>query len=106
ICGFPGTSVDIDDLADMLMMFTDRPVANKTNIQGLFDMRLQWNPLPSGAQQGPRTPAPGERINNVDVNSLADLSTALEEQLGLKLESRRGQVETIVINHVERPTEN
>jgi uncharacterized protein (TIGR03435 family) len=41
-----------------------------------------------------------------DIDSLPDLGTALGQQLGLKLESRRGPVETYVIVSVERPSEN
>jgi uncharacterized protein (TIGR03435 family) len=105
--GFPGTSVDMDDLVDMLMGYTDRPIVNKTNIQGLFDIRLQWNPLPLTQQAAtPRDDVPRERVVNADVSSLPDLFTAVQEQLGLKLESRRGPIETIVIDHVERPGKN
>src|SRR5262245_16508719 len=103
--GFPGTSVDMYDLVDILMMFEDRPILNKTNIKGLYDIRLQWNPLPSGVQSGPRNAGP-EGIANADSATLPSLFTALEEQVGLKLESRKGQVETIVIDHVERPSPN
>jgi uncharacterized protein (TIGR03435 family) len=41
-----------------------------------------------------------------DIDSLPDLGTALDQQLGLKLESRKGPVETYVIVSVERPSEN
>jgi bla regulator protein blaR1 len=104
--GFPGTSVDMDDVVDILTKFTDRPIVNKSNIQGLFDIRLQWNPQPGAQSAGQRNDVPGERIVNADPTSLPDLFTALDEQLGLKLESRKGQVQTIVIDHVERPSTN
>jgi uncharacterized protein (TIGR03435 family) len=94
----------MDDLADLLMRFEDRPILNKTNLKGLYDIRLQWNPLPPGVEPGARNA--GERIVNADVATLPTLFTALEEQLGLKLESRKGQVETIVIDHLERPSPN
>jgi uncharacterized protein (TIGR03435 family) len=101
--GFPGTSVDMDDLIDILQMWLDHPAINKTNIHGMFDIHIQFNPRPAAQPSGER--APGEP-NNADPASLPDLFTALQEQLGLKLEPRKGQVETIVIDHVERPTAN
>jgi uncharacterized protein (TIGR03435 family) len=104
--GFPGTSVDMDDLIDIMQMWLDHPPVNKTNIHGMFDIRIQFNPRPTAQPSGGRNaPGAGEPIN-ADPASLPDLFTALQEQLGLKLEPRKGQVETIVIDHVERPTAN
>jgi bla regulator protein BlaR1 len=105
--GFPGTSVDIDDLIDVLRLWVNRPVVNKANLQGMFDMHLQFNPRPAAQPERPRNEAPNnEGIVNADSASLPDIFTALPEQLGLKLESGKGQVQTIVIDHVERPTAN
>jgi bla regulator protein blaR1 len=103
--GLPGISVDMDDLLDILRIWLDRPAVNKTHIQGLFDIHLQFNPWPGVQPAGQRNDGSRETIN-ADVSSLPDIFTALQEQLGLKLESRKGLVETIVIDHVERPTTN
>jgi len=103
--GFPGISVDMDDLLDILRIWLDRPAVNKTNIQGLFDIHLQFNPWPAAQLGGQRNDGSRETVN-ADLSSLPDVFTALQEQLGLKLESRKGLVETIVIDHVERPTTN
>ena len=81
------TSVAMADVAYQLSRFTKRPVFDQTGISGRFDLRLNYDPSPTGA--GP---------------SLGD---ALQEQLGLRLESTRAPVEVLVVDHVERkPTGN
>ena len=78
-------------LTIVLGSYTGRPVIDKTNLKGLFDFRLQFTP---------------ERLlGNPDVTGLS-IFTALLEQLGLKLESSSGPVDVIVIDSVERPSEN
>ena len=67
-----------------------RTVVDKTGLTGNYDIDLKWTP---DDQQG--TPDAGPT-----------LFTALEEQLGLKLVPAKGPVETLVIDHVERPSEN
>jgi uncharacterized protein (TIGR03435 family) len=67
-----------------------RSVVDKTGLTGNYDIDLKWTP---DDQQG--TPDAGPT-----------LFTALEEQLGLKLVPSKGPVDTIIVDHVERPTEN
>ena len=66
-------------------------VSDRTGLEGKFEIALRWNPDPSRP--------------NTD-NSLPSLFTAVEEQLGLKLDARREPVEVLVIDRIERPTEN
>jgi uncharacterized protein (TIGR03435 family) len=66
-------------------------VVDKTALQGDFAFELEWTPDPS--------PAPAD-------DSGPSIFTALQEQLGLKLEPQKGPVEILVIDHVERPSEN
>jgi uncharacterized protein (TIGR03435 family) len=71
-----------------LSRFLDRPLINKVDLTGLYDVKLQWNP---------------------DVEAESDkpsLFTALQEQLGLKLESAKESVQIMVIDSVEKPSEN
>jgi bla regulator protein BlaR1 len=103
--------VDMDDLASYLSGYAGRPVLNKTGVSGVFDGLLQWNvwygrqrPTPT-TEETPRPPGRFEG-DQPDPDTLPDLSTALDRQLGLKLESRKGQVDTYVIERVERPSEN
>jgi uncharacterized protein (TIGR03435 family) len=72
-------------------------VIDKTGLKGRFDFTLKYSPdrdAPVGADNGlPRDDAPS-------------IFTALEDQLGLKLQPDKGPVATVVIDHVEQPTEN
>ena len=71
----------------------DRPVIDQTGLSGRYDFALNWSP---------QDPAAADRLN-------ADgpaLFTALEKQLGLKLEPTKGMLDTIVIDHIEMPAQN
>jgi len=69
----------------------DRPLIDKTGLQGLYDVTLRW------------TPEPTESTRTSDFPTLF---TAVQEQLGLKLESGKGTVDMFVIDSVQRPSEN
>ena len=96
--------ITTDDLARNLAGATDRIVINRTGLSGTYDLELKWTPdrLPSRA--------PGDqpgRINGADIEPDGpSLFTALQEQLGLKLESTRGPVDVLVIERAEHPTED
>lgn len=87
--------VNLDQLAVFLSQTLQQPVLNTTGLAGPFDFELNWAPQ----ETGPRQP---------DANEIAGPSifTALQEQLGLKLESAKGPVEIIVVDHAEKPTDN
>jgi uncharacterized protein (TIGR03435 family) len=91
--------VSLAQLTQMLSQFTQRIVLDRTGLSGHFDIDLTFTPerMPQGA------PPPGAPPLTVDPNG-PSLFTALQEQLGLKLESDRAPVEVLVIDHVERPT--
>jgi uncharacterized protein (TIGR03435 family) len=91
--------IPLTQLTLMLSQFTQRIVVDSTGLSGNFDIDLTFTPeqLP----QGP--PPPGVTLPPIDPNG-PSLFTALQEQLGLKLESDRAPVEVLVIDHVERPT--
>jgi uncharacterized protein (TIGR03435 family) len=78
-------------LTTLLSGTVGRPVIDKTNLKGLFDFRLQFTP--------------DRLLSNPDALGIS-LFTAVEEQLGLKLESAKGPVEVIVIDSVAKPSEN
>ena len=90
------SGVTLSDLAGNLSFPLDRTVIDKTGLTGRYDFRLQWT-----ADNG---------ANGATDNGAADgppnLFTAIQEQLGLKLQPAKGPVETLVIDHVEQPTEN
>ena len=88
-----------------LPMFAGRRVVDRTGLTGGFDLAFYFDnrPIPGvGFGGGLRTP-PGAEPPPADAVSIF---TALEEQLGLKLEAQTGPVEVLVIDHVERPTPN
>ncbi len=92
---------DLDNFADLLSHQLNTLVVNKTGLTGNYDFKLKWTP---DEHQGPPMGGPADA-------ALADaagpsLFTALQEQLGLKLESRKGPVEVLVIDRVEKPSEN
>jgi uncharacterized protein (TIGR03435 family) len=98
-------AVPIAMLVQNLTGMLGHPVADETGLKGVYDFKLQFTPddrlqPPSGTTSGFRFPIPPADSN---APSLFD---ALPEQLGLKLESGKGPVEVIVIDHVERPSPN
>jgi uncharacterized protein (TIGR03435 family) len=83
------------DLALGLESIVGRPVVDATGLAGNFDILVQWSPVP-GLDGRPNTPVP---VSGDDVS----VFTALQEQLGVKLESSRGPVDVMVIDAVRRP---
>lgn len=84
-----------------------RPVVDKTGLTGYYDLKLPDLKGPSMAPP-PTAPAESQPLNAPLPPSGDDESifTALPEALGLRLEPAKGQVDTLVIDHVERPSEN
>jgi uncharacterized protein (TIGR03435 family) len=87
----------MSDVAGMLSELVGRPVIDRTGLKGRYDIdldaTLNWDHLVA--------PGPSDLVG---VNSV--IFTALQEQLGLKLDSSRAPVEIIVIDSAERPSEN
>jgi uncharacterized protein (TIGR03435 family) len=102
-------------LADMLANQLGRPVIDKTGLTGDYDYTLEFSPegLGGGMLAGlpPPLPPPGgggppEPTSTADQDS-PGLLAAVQEQLGLKLESKKGPLDLLVIDHAEKtPTEN
>lgn len=123
--GVMGQAVPISNLTDFLTQQLHRIVIDKTGLTGNYDFTMHWTPVelqgrmfgrpgpgagsaavgaPGGATvAGPGAPASGD---NSSPDSGPTIFTAIQEQLGLTLESSKGPVEVIVIDHVERPSEN
>jgi len=80
-----------------------RPVIDKTELKGFYDIHLQWTPE---LGQGPLIPGGPEPPPPPPDNSGPSIFTAVQEQLGLRLESARGPVEVLMIDSVQKPTEN
>ena len=81
------------DLAEQLAQILDKPVVDQTALSGRYDVTLRWTPDDT-------PPAPD------NANSAPSFFTAIQEQLGLKLESRKGPVQVLVIDQLTQPTDN
>ena len=103
---FDGQGVEMQMLATVLSNEVGRPVIDRTGLKGKFDVKLEFTPEP-GQGFGPLGPPPPgvEAPPPPDPNG-PSIFTALQEQLGLRLESQKGPAETLVIDRVERPSEN
>jgi len=87
----------------ILSQLTGRLVVDRTGLTGTYDIDLKWTPTPSQLPPGP--PPPGVEPPQIDPNG-PSLETALQEQLGLKLDAERSPVEVLVIEKLVPPTEN
>jgi uncharacterized protein (TIGR03435 family) len=89
----------LDDFSNMLFGMLGRPVINKTGIAGRFDLRVEFSR--EGTALGPLRPTDAPASDPTD-----SIFSALPEKLGLRLEPAKGQVEALVIDHIERPAGN
>jgi len=82
-----------------LSQVLNKPVIDQTGLTKFYDFKLEWTPelrdgfVPRDGAGPPPTNGP-------------DIFTAVREQLGLKLDSHKGPVEVMIIDHVEKPSEN
>src|SRR5205085_678634 len=94
-----GYKVTIAQMTQALAFIVGRQVSDRTGLSGIYDIDLHW--VGDELSQEPGASAP-----QTDASG-PSLFSALQEQLGLKLEAQRGPVELIVIDHAERvPSEN
>jgi uncharacterized protein (TIGR03435 family) len=82
-----------------------RPVIDRTGLNGRYDFKLEWTPEMLGGGKGPG--GPGEKVDPSGPEfGGGSIFSALQEQLGLKLESKKGPVEYILIQSAEKPAAN
>jgi uncharacterized protein (TIGR03435 family) len=97
------TNANMADFANLMQRnVLDRPVVDQTGLTGKYDFNLDFTPDESqfegmGAKVSPQTDS---------ANAPPNLYTAIQEQLGLKLEATKAPAEVLVIDHVEKPSEN
>lgn len=96
----PAVNASMDDFARaMQTAVLDRPVVNRTGLPGRYDFTLRWTPDDSQFRSfGVRIPP------STDPNAPPGLFTAIQEQLGLRLESTNGPADVYVIERAERPS--
>lgn len=100
-----GRSVSFDRLIQQLSSMTGRVVVDRTGLTGTFDIDLEWAMTEAQVAQLAVLTPPGGTPPVFDPNR-PGLFTALDEQLGVKLESATGPVQVVVVESAERPTEN
>lgn len=101
-----GSGQPVAQIVQLLAQFTGRPVYDKTGLTGTYDFNLKWAPDSANGFNpfgGPGGPPPGAQGPPVDPDA-PNIYTAVQEQLGLKLDSARGPVDVVVIDRIERPT--
>jgi uncharacterized protein (TIGR03435 family) len=81
----------MSDFALGMNYFTDRPIVDETGLAGRYDFTLKWMPNTVTEPEGGQIPG---------------LFTAVQEQLGLKLELKKGMVDVLAVQEVQRPSEN
>ena len=101
-----GQEVSISRLAEILSARLGRPVVDLTGIKGVFDLNLNWTPDLSMAKNSAESKESPAVVDAKSDSSGQSIFSALQEQLGLRLEARKVPAEIVVIDHVERPSEN
>jgi uncharacterized protein (TIGR03435 family) len=97
--------ISMPRLAEILSRHMDRPVLDMTGVKGVFDLTLDYTPDDARGTPAPRDG--GVEAIATDSPTGPSIFVALQEQLGLKLEARKGPVEILVIDYAEKvPTEN
>ena len=88
--GIRATGVTMQRFAELLSARLDRPVLDKTGLSGVFDIDVTWTPTAASpdAEPGP------------------SVFTALQEQLGLRLQAGKSPIKVLVVDRIERPTAN
>jgi uncharacterized protein (TIGR03435 family) len=99
--------ISMPKLVEFLSDEVGRTVLDKTGLTGMFDIQLEFVPGKAPASGIPVAPA-GDRGTSAASASFSGPSifTALQEQLGLRLESAKGPMEFLIVDHVERPSAN
>jgi len=95
-----GEGTTMHFLAIMLSRQLGRTVVDQTGLTGRYDFNLTWTP------QDAAVPAPPAADSSAELAAGPSLFASVQEQLGLKLESIKGPVDVLVIDHVEKPTAN
>jgi uncharacterized protein (TIGR03435 family) len=97
----PARNSNISDLAGVLQsVVLERPVVDQTGLSGRYDFELKWTPDES------QFSGQGAKVRRDDPDAPPDLFTAIQEQLGLQLKSTKASVDVLVIDRVEKPSEN
>jgi uncharacterized protein (TIGR03435 family) len=95
-----GNRITMDMLAQFVDQSVDRSVVDRTGLTGTFDFTLEFAPEVGPGYQ------PGSTAEASDASGVPRIFSALQEQLGLKLEPQKAPLDVLVIDHVEEPSPN
>jgi uncharacterized protein (TIGR03435 family) len=97
------TGMSMDGLARQLASQLNSTVQNQTGLKGIYDFSLSFTPNDAASA----APDPGGGANGgIADNAGTSLFAAVQDQLGLKLESKKGPVDVVVVDHVDKPSDN
>jgi uncharacterized protein (TIGR03435 family) len=96
------TNTTMGEFSKALLYVLDKPVVDQTRLEGRWGFVLKWTPDQSQFTAiGARIPAQGDTPTTVP-----GLFTAIQDQIGLKLDAVKAPADVLIVDHVERPSEN
>lgn len=97
------SNANMDDFSHLMQeAVLDRPVVNQTDLKGRWNFNLKWTPDESQfSGMGIKVPPPTDAAD-----APPPLFTAIQEEIGLRLDATRTAVPVLVVDHVEKPSEN
>lgn len=95
--GTVAKSMPIGEFADFLSGPLDIPVVDRTGLSGKYDFSLDFTPY---------LPNPAKNMDGTKPDTTAILKAALNDELGLKMAGGKAQVDVLVVDHVEKPSQN
>jgi uncharacterized protein (TIGR03435 family) len=106
-----GRGVTVPHLVETLSRSVDRPIVDRTNLTHVLDFDLTWTPLATGAAES-ATGCPSDfqemasRMKVILPSNCPSIFTALQDQMGLRLNAQNAPLDVLVIDAVQQPTEN
>jgi uncharacterized protein (TIGR03435 family) len=103
-----GLGVTMDEVAGTMLDRLDRLVVNRSGLAGIFDVHLEYAPETepaAPARESERLDSPGLAPSAPDPTG-PSIFSAVQQQLGLKLSPDKGNIEVLVIDHIEKPSDN
>jgi uncharacterized protein (TIGR03435 family) len=100
---FEGRAIPIATFVNLLQGNSDRPWINRTNLAGLYDITLKWEREELASESGSGSASP---LAGVNLFFGPAFFSAIQDQLGLKLESGKAPFDIIFIINVQKPSEN
>ena len=102
--GFPSDGrLKNDWVRERLSQITQKMILDRTGLTGLFEAELRWTP---DVPLAPGAPPGAPETAQADDSGGPSFTTAIREQLGLRLENQRDSVDVLVIDRIEHPSEN